>query len=46
MFTANSFIVKTWVKNITSGRYTMEQMPNISNLREVVSAVLNKEKKI
>lgn len=43
MFTENSFIVKTWIKNVESGRYTMEQVPNISNLRDVVFAVLDKE---
>lgn len=46
MFTANSFVVKTWVKNILSGKYTMEQIPHISNLRDVVSIILGKEERI
>lgn len=36
MFNENSYIVKVWVKNVTSGKYTKEQVPNISNLREIV----------
>lgn len=41
MFNDKSYIVKVWVKNIASGKYTREQVPNISNLREVVYAILD-----
>lgn len=41
MFNDKSYIVKVWVKNVTSGKYTREQVPNISNLREVVYAILD-----
>lgn len=41
MFNENSYIVKVWVKNVKSGRYTREQIPDLSNLREIVSMILD-----
>jgi hypothetical protein len=40
MFNENSGLVKLWVQNIKDGKYTKEQIPNLSNLREVVLSVL------
>ena len=39
-FTKDSGLVKTWVNLIKQGAYTIEQVPNLSNLREVVASVL------
>ena len=41
MFNENSGLVKIWVRNVQSGSYTREQVPNLSNLREVVWGILN-----
>jgi len=41
MFNENSGLVKIWVRNIQNGAYTREQVPNLSNLREMVFAVLD-----
>jgi len=43
MFTTESALVKLWVRYIKEGKYTREQVPNLSNLRECVFAVLNEE---
>ena len=40
MFNKDSGLVKTWVNLIKHGAYTIEQVPNLSNLREVVASVL------
>lgn len=40
MFTANSRIVQDYVLLIRAGDKTIAQVPNFSNLREVVSDVL------
>lgn len=40
MFNENSGLVKTWVDLIKKGQYTIEEVPNLSNLREVVAEVL------
>lgn len=41
MFNSNSALVKLWVKNIQQGDYSREQVPNLSNLCEVVYQVLD-----
>lgn len=41
MFNENSYVAKVWVKNVQSGSYTREQVPNLSNLREVVYRILD-----
>lgn len=41
MFNKNSQLVKTWVRLVSEGSYTREQVPNLSNLREVVLEVLD-----
>lgn len=40
MFNKDSGLVKAWVNLIKQGAYTIEQVPNLSNLREVVVSVL------
>ena len=40
-FTENSGLVKTWVNLVKGGAYTREQIPNLFNLREVVTGVLD-----
>ena len=36
MFNENSGLVKIWLRLIQNGERTFEEVPNISNLREVV----------
>ena len=43
MFNENSIVVKVWVKNVKEGSYTREQVPELSNLRDVVLDVLGPE---
>ena len=40
MINKDSRVVKAWVNLIKQGAYTIEQVPNLSNLREVVASVL------
>lgn len=40
-FTKESSLVIIWVGNVQSGLYTLEQVPNLFNLKEVVSEVIN-----
>lgn len=41
MFNKNSGLVKVWVSLIMVGTYTLEQVPRLSNLKEVVTEVVN-----
>lgn len=41
MFNENSGLVKVWVSLVLAGVYTLEQVPQLSNLREVVTQVVN-----
>lgn len=43
MFNENSVIVKTWVNLVRNGTYKKENVPNISNLKEIVFRVLETE---
>ena len=43
MFNEESQIVKTWVRLVKDGAYTKEQIPKLSNLRDVVNQVLEAE---
>ena len=36
MFNENSGLVKIWLRLIQSGQHSFDEVPNISNLREVV----------
>ena len=46
MFNENSGLVKIWVSNVKKSLYTREQVPNLSNLREVVFAILDAEENV
>lgn len=37
----NSGLVKIWARNIKEGNITREDVPNLSNLREIVFKVLD-----
>lgn len=41
MFTKDSALVKIWVGLVLDGVYTLDQVPQLSNLKEVVTAVYN-----
>lgn len=41
IFTKDSGLVKVWVSLVIGGTYTLEQVPTLYNLKEVVSGVLN-----
>lgn len=41
MFNENSGLVKVWVSLVLAGTYTLEQVPELSNLRAVVTQVIN-----
>lgn len=43
MFNKESGLVKTWVTLIKNKQYTADDVPKLSNLREVVVAVLAEE---
>ena len=43
-FTKDSGLVKTWARYIQAGKKTIDDVPDISNLREVVEEVLNSHK--
>lgn len=40
MFSKESGLVQTWVHLVQEGAYTVDQVPNLSNLRDVVKEVL------
>ena len=40
-FTKNSGLVKTWVSLVLCGVFTLEQVPNLCNLRAVVAEIVN-----
>lgn len=40
VFTKNSGLVKVWVSLIMAGTYTLEQVPTLFNLKEVVTEVI------
>ena len=40
-FTKNSGLVKTWVCLVLCGVFTLEQVPNLFNLRAVVAEIVN-----
>lgn len=41
MFNEESILVKAWVTLVDEKEYTRQQVPNLSNLREVVFGVLD-----
>lgn len=45
MFDEYSQLTKTWVRLVKSGAYGRKDVPNLSNLREVVWSVLDRAEK-
>jgi len=43
MFNSTSGLVKIWVDNVKTNKYTREQVPKLSNLQEVVWTTLEAE---
>lgn len=43
MFNKNSGLVKIWVGLVLAGTYTIDQVPKISNLQEVVATVVKEQ---
>ena len=43
MFSTDSALVKIWARNVLNGRYDREQVPKLSNLREMVFELLDQE---
>ena len=41
VFTKSSSLVKVWVSLVLAGVYTLEQVPALFNLKEVVAEVIN-----
>lgn len=41
MFTKDSGLVKTWVSLVLCGVFTVDQVPNLFNLRTVVREIVN-----
>lgn len=41
IFSANTGLGYIWVKYVREGTYTLEQVPNLGNLREVVAAAVS-----
>lgn len=44
MFNENSGLVRVWVSLVLAGTYTLDQVPNLSNLKEIVTSVINSMK--
>ena len=42
MFTTKSQLVQTWVRLINAGKYTKDDVPDISNLKEMVNKALER----
>lgn len=43
MFTKNSALVAVWVRLVTGGEYTRDQVPKLFNLQEVVWGLLDEQ---
>lgn len=41
MFDENSGVVRTWVSVIRAGLYDLDDVPSLSNLKEVVSRIIS-----
>lgn len=40
VFTKNSILVKTWVSLILCGTFTLDQVPRLFNLKDVVTEII------
>lgn len=43
MFTKDSYLVQLWARKVREGDVSREQVPKLSNLQEVVYALLDAE---
>lgn len=43
MFNENSALVQSWVRLVKAGTYQREQVPDLSNLQEMVYTVLDQK---
>ena len=43
MFSTDSALVRIWARNVENGNYSREQVPKLSNLREMVFELLDGE---
>ncbi|MCT4597448.1 MAG: CD1375 family protein [Vallitalea sp.] len=43
MFNEDSGIVKVWVRLVKEGKYKLEQVPMLSNLKEIVTSIVSAE---
>lgn len=41
VFTKDSALVKIWVSLVLAGTYTLDEVPKLFNLKEVVAEVIN-----
>ncbi len=41
--TENSGLVKIWVRNIKVGKRTLDEVPDLYNLKELVTAIIEAE---
>lgn len=41
IFTKDSGLVKVWVSLVMAEKYTLEQVPELFNLKEIVTEVIN-----
>lgn len=41
MFNENSGLVKVWVSLVMAGTYSLENVPKLSNLKDMVTQVVN-----
>lgn len=41
VFTRESAMVKVWVGLVLAGTYTLEQVPKLANMKDVVTEVVN-----
>lgn len=42
-FTKDSGLVKVWVSLVLNGTYSLEQVPELLNLKDVVTEVVNEQ---
>ncbi len=40
MFNENSGLVKVWIRQIEEGKQTIEAVPALGNLKEIVAAII------
>lgn len=44
LFTKESGLVEIWVGLVLNGTYKLEEVPSLSNLKELVAEIINEEK--